>query len=138
LFDVRSGARLMPRYLLSAEATFSAAHTLPGVELCERMHGHNWRVRLTIGVQEDQLDGVGMGVDFRIIEQVLRAAVADFDHQYLNDLAAFREGPPTAERVARVVCERVVLELARAAPAAATEQVEVWEIPQYRVTYRPQ
>lgn len=128
----------MPHYLLSAEATFSAAHTLPGVELCERMHGHNWRVRLTVRVQEGQLDGLGMGVDFRIIERVLQGAVADFDHQYLNDLAAFRDGPPTAERVARVVYERVARELAQAAPGAASEQVEVWEIPQYRVTYRPQ
>ena len=31
-------------FLLSAEATFSAAHTLPGAGACEQMHGHNWRV----------------------------------------------------------------------------------------------
>jgi 6-pyruvoyltetrahydropterin/6-carboxytetrahydropterin synthase len=128
----------VPHYLLSAEAAFSAAHTLPGVELCERMHGHNWRVRLTVRIQAEHLDGLGMGVDFRVIEGALRSAVADFDHQYLNDLAAFRDGPPTAERVARVVCDRVAPELERAAPTAATEQVEVWEIPEYRVTYRPQ
>lgn len=128
----------MSHYLLSAEATFSAAHTLPGVELCERMHGHNWRVRLTVRVDARDLDGRGMGIDFRVIERALRAAVAEFDHQYLNDLTAFHDGPPTAERVARVVCERVAPELADRAPTATPEQVEVWEIPQYRVTYRPQ
>ena len=73
-------------YLLSAEASFSAAHTLPGVDMCERFHGHNWRVRLTVKVAERGLDGMGMGVDFREIERVAREVVAGFEHRYLNDL----------------------------------------------------
>ena len=50
-------------YLLSAEAGFSAAHTLPGVDMCERFHGHNWRVRLTVRVYENRLDQLGIILD---------------------------------------------------------------------------
>jgi len=124
-------------FLLSAEASFSGAHTLPGVPVCERMHGHNWRVRVTVRVDEAALDQVGMGVDFRTIEDETQRVVAAFDHTYLNDLDAFAGRLPTAENVARVVSERVAQRLVAVAPAASVTEVEVWEMPQYRVSYRP-
>lgn len=127
----------MAHFLLSAETTFSAAHTLPGVEMCDRMHGHNWRIRLTVRVDENALDGVGMGIDFRVLEQVARATVEDFEHQYLNDLEPFEDGPPSAERIAKIVHDRAAAQLARSAPSAAVEEVTLWELPQYRVIYRP-
>lgn len=127
----------MPHYLLSAEAAFSAAHRLPGVEMCDRLHGHNWRVRLSVSVDETRLDDRGMGVDFRVIEEVTRNAVADFEHRYLNDLEPFKERPPTAEWIAKLVCSRAVRELAHRAPPVTVEEVEIWETPTYRISYRP-
>lgn len=127
----------VPAFLLSAEATFSAAHTLPGVEKCERFHGHNWRVRLTVRADGDGLDETGMAVDFRLIEDALREAVADFDHAHLNELAPFREYAPSAERLALVVCSRCTERLAQVAPHTRVDAVEIWETPQYRVIYRP-
>ena len=125
----------MPHYLLSAEATFSAAHTIPGVDMCERMHGHNWRVRATIRVEENQLDANGMGVDFRAIEQTMHTIVAEFEHRYLNDLEPFANNPPTAEFIAKIIAHRTSEQLAEIAPTAKVYQVEVWETPHYRVTY---
>ncbi len=128
----------MSHYLLSAEASFSAAHRLPGVEQCDRLHGHNWRIRLTVRVTEEDLDPSGIGVDFREIEKTVRTVVSDFDHALLNDLGAFRERPPTAERVASVICERAVEHLAKVAPAATVCSVDAWETPEYRITYYPE
>lgn len=128
----------MSEYLLSAEAAFSAAHTLPGVEMCDRMHGHNWRVRVTVRVPGDALDQVGMSVDFRRLESAAREAVSDFEHRYLNDLPPFSSAPPSAETIARVVAERVAQQLGVLAPAARVFEVELWELPQYRVIYRPE
>jgi len=127
----------MAHYLLSAEATFSAAHTLPGVTLCEQLHGHDWRVRLTVRVEEDGLGAQGMGVDFRDIECVVKDAVTDFDHQYLNDLEPFKDHTPSAERVALLICSTATDRLRALAPHAAVQEVEVWEVPQYHVVYRP-
>ena len=127
----------MGTFLLSAEATFSAAHTLPGVDMCERMHGHNWRVQATVRVQEHHLDAAGMGMDFRTLERMVGVAVADFEHRYLNELPDFADGPPSAERMARVVCARLERALRDAAAPAAVTEVALWEMPQYRVVYRP-
>ena len=124
-------------YLLSAEATFAAAHTLPGVDMCARMHGHNWRVRVTVRVSAAQLDANGMGLDFRDLERFAQEATADFEHQYLNELPAFRNRPPTAETLARVVADRVAGSLAGHPSGAEVTQVELWETPLYKVAYRP-
>ena len=127
----------MGSYLLSAEAGFSAAHTLPGIDMCERFHGHNWRVRVTVRVPEASLDRLGMGVDFRTIETVVKDSVKDFEHRYLNELDPFREKPPTAERIARLVFDRARDRLKAEAPAAEVAEIELWEMPEYRVVYRP-
>ncbi len=127
----------MAHYLLSAEAAFSASHTLPGVDLCERLHGHNWRVRLTVRVEEDGLGPQGMGVDFRDIENTVKDTVAGFEHQYLNDLEHFKEHVPTAERVVQVIYKSACDQLHKVAPHVSVQEVELWEVPEYRVVYRP-
>lgn len=124
-------------FLLSAEATFSAAHTLPGVDMCARMHGHNWRVRATVRVDAARLDATGMGVDFRMLEQMTRSAVADFEHRYLNELDAFAAHPPTAETIARVVADRLASQLEAHPSGARVAEVELWEMPLYRAVYQP-
>jgi 6-pyruvoyltetrahydropterin/6-carboxytetrahydropterin synthase len=124
-------------FLISAEASFAAAHTLPGVDMCSRMHGHNWRVRVTVRVAADRTDALGMGVDFRDVERHTRDAVSEFEHQYLNDLPVFAAHPPTAETIARVVAERVAARLGGHPSGAGVAAVELWETPLYKVTYQP-
>ena len=126
----------MGYYLLSAETLFSAAHTLPGVELCERFHGHNWSVRVTVRVAEDKLLPGGMGLDFREIEDAIKAATAAYDHQYLNEIEPFDTIPPTAENIARLVSERVTTTFSKSSKVTV-EEIEIWETPQFRVVYRP-
>ena len=73
------------RYTLKILADFASAHTLrdyPGA--CARMHGHNWKVE--VEVVAEQLDDVGMGLDFKVIKQAARGIAARLDHRYLNDL----------------------------------------------------
>jgi 6-pyruvoyltetrahydropterin/6-carboxytetrahydropterin synthase len=129
--------RSMAYYLLSAETSFSAAHRLPGVDTCDRIHGHDWRVRLTVRVEATALGAGGMTVDFREVERTARAAVEDFEHRDLNALPVFAGTAPTAERVARIVCERAHEALGSSGTAARVDEVEVWETPTYRVVYRP-
>lgn len=125
-------------FCLSAETTFSAAHVLPGVALCDRMHGHNWRVRLTVQFPEESLGPNAMGVDFRELEETAKESVSEFEHRYLNDLDEFREHPPTAEQIARVIYQKASPNVSQLNPAAKVSEVEVWETPAYRVSYRPE
>lgn len=87
------------QYTLKILADFASAHTLrdyPGD--CSRMHGHNWKVE--VEVIANNLDEVGMGIDFKEIKQATREIAKRLDHRYLNDLAPFTEVNPTAENIA--------------------------------------
>ncbi len=128
----------MSYYLLSAETALSAAHTLPDTGQCEQLHGHNWRIRLTVKVSSEAIDAHGMEMDFRVLEKIVHDAVADFDHTYLNNHDAFATIPPTAERIAKVVSDRAVESLTKEAPSVSVQEVEVWEMPEYRAVYRPE
>jgi 6-pyruvoyltetrahydropterin/6-carboxytetrahydropterin synthase len=101
------------------------------------MHGHDWRVRLTVEVAEQEVGASGMAVDFRTIEAMAAEVVADFDHRLLNELEAFQGASPTAERVALEVSRRIQDRLKLSVPHARLYEVEVWETPTYRVVYRP-
>jgi 6-pyruvoyltetrahydropterin/6-carboxytetrahydropterin synthase len=86
-------------YTLKILTDFASAHTLrdyPGD--CNRMHGHNWKVEVEVIAQ--QLDEVGMGVDFKVIKEAARALAKRLDHRYLNDIEPFDKVNPTAENIA--------------------------------------
>ena len=87
------------RYQLKVVTDFASAHTLrdyPGA--CSRMHGHNWKVELE--AVASRLDDIGMGVDFKVMKKAARDVCKRLDHQYLNELAPFKEINPTAENIA--------------------------------------
>ena len=62
------------------------------------MHGHNWKVEVEVAANE--LDAIGMGMDFRVIKQASREIAQRLDHRYLNDLEPFTQVNPTAENIA--------------------------------------
>jgi 6-pyruvoyltetrahydropterin/6-carboxytetrahydropterin synthase len=48
-----------------------------------------------------ELDGIGIGVDFRNIKKAVKQVLSGLDHFDLNDLPAFREVNPTSENIAK-------------------------------------
>ncbi|MDH3390594.1 MAG: 6-carboxytetrahydropterin synthase QueD [Desulfobulbaceae bacterium] len=78
---------------------FSAGHHLrdyPGN--CERPHGHNWKVEVT--VKADSLDNLGMGIDFKILKAEVNKVLDTLDHHDLNGLASFQSINPSSENLA--------------------------------------
>jgi 6-pyruvoyltetrahydropterin/6-carboxytetrahydropterin synthase len=61
---------------------FSAAHflTLRG-HVCERLHGHNYRVHVTVEGEVDP--ATGFVVDFAVLKHTLRRLVEPMDHRLL-------------------------------------------------------
>lgn len=87
-------------YELTIESTFSSAHNLRGYEgACENLHGHNWKVEVT--VSSDRLDKIGMMIDFKTLKNETRKVVEALDHKYLNELPPFKAENATAENLAR-------------------------------------
>jgi len=120
-------------YILEVEDSFSAAHQLREYRgKCENLHGHNWRVRLTVSGAE--LDRCGMLVDFGDLKRWLREALARYDHVFLNEVAPFEKINPTSENLAR----ELAAELSGKLPGGVlVEAVTVWESERCRATYRP-
>lgn len=84
---------------LSIKTHFSAAHRLVGYEgQCANPHGHNWEVE--IFVRGNQLNEIGMLVDFRDIKAAVREAMKEVDHCDLNLIPPFVRTNPTSENLA--------------------------------------
>ena len=91
-------------YHARVETEFSAAHFLSHYRgKCEKLHGHNYRVRLW--VRGENLDEGGMLADFSVLKKVLKEAVGALDHSNLNDTEVF-QNDPSAERIAFYIYKR--------------------------------
>lgn len=120
-------------YKLNVISSFASAHKLNGYNgLCQNLHGHNWKVRLC--VKCDQLDEIGMAMDFGILKESLNSLLETLDHQYLNELPAFQAMNPTSENLARYIFEQM-----ECAPyissSCVVAEVEVWESEKASVVY---
>ena len=78
---------------------FSSAHHLRNYHgNCEKPHGHNWKIKVTIRATE--LDELGMGIDFRTVKEAVKEIIADLDHRDLNEHSAFLDKNPSSENIA--------------------------------------
>ena len=119
-------------FTLNVTGHFAAAHKLVGYEgLCRNLHGHNWKVRLC--VRCEQLDSIGMALDFGILKSKLNSLLDELDHQYLNDLPPFANCNPTSEHIARYIWGEMSQRLA-GSPCTVVE-TEVWEAEKASVVY---
>ena len=119
------------------ERTFAAGHALRGYRgKCENVHGHNYRVRVTLS--GDQLDSVGLLCDFVEVRRMLDGIIERLDHQFVNDIPPFDALNPSAENMARYFYQELERRLRESPPAAPVRvgQVEVWESDHAAAAYR--
>lgn len=112
---------------------FAAAHQLKLYDgSLEPLHGHNWRVRVTVAAPG--LDAIGVVMDFHELERLLDAILAGFHNRHLNEVVPFNGGlNPSAENVALAVGRGLKL------PGGVTlASVEVWETSNCSAIYRPE
>ena len=85
-------------YSIRIERIFSAAHAMLINGEPETLHGHDWRVRVTL--ESLSLDAEGMVCDFHELEASLDVIIAPFINANLNETPPFDTVTPTAENVA--------------------------------------
>jgi 6-pyruvoyltetrahydropterin/6-carboxytetrahydropterin synthase len=118
---------------LTIETDFSAAHNLREYEgECERLHGHNYRVNVSL--RGSELGDVGMLMDFRIAKEITGEVVGRLDHEYLNELEPFDSINPTTEHIAREIARGVAERLPE---GVAVSSVACWESDRAAVRYFP-
>lgn len=102
---------------------FSAAHQLKGHHgKCEELHGHNWKVE--VEVQGEQLDNIGLLIDFGLLKQYLQDILEQLDHKFLNDIPSLRGISPSSELLAKYIFQELRNRLPAGLSLAA---VTVWE-----------
>ena len=136
-------------YQLTTEHSFDSAHFLAGYDgKCGNLHGHRWRVLLTVQsetLREDRQQK-GMCVDFAELKKDLRTELDALDHVLIIEQGSLRESTmkalqeekfqvvempfrPTAENFARYFYELFTL---KGYPVAI---VEVYETPNNSAVY---
>lgn len=117
-------------YSVRVEGDFAAAHYLENFHgKCENLHGHNYKVFLH--VRGTQLDEGGMLCDFGVLKKTLKKVLATLDHSHLNEIEAFSDGRPSAEKIARYIFEKVAEMLHPIVPF----KVDVFETDKNRASY---
>jgi 6-pyruvoyltetrahydropterin/6-carboxytetrahydropterin synthase len=120
-------------YELKVITHFAAAHRLAMVgEKCENLHGHNWKVE--VSVEGDRLDEAGVLIDFGVLKKHVRDIMKLLDHQFLNELPYFAgDRQPSSERIAVTVAE--LLQERLGAVGVRVSRVTAWESENAAATY---
>jgi len=110
--------------LISKDFTFDSAHFLTDYHgKCERMHGHTYKLRVTV---EGEVQANGLVMDFVDLKRIVMERVIDkYDHQNLND---FFENP-SAENMVIKFWEDL-------ADLSGLYELVLWETADSFVTYR--
>src|SRR3954464_15373663 len=115
---------------ITTTCTFAAAHQLrlPDGSI-EPLHGHNWRIKVT--VSSTKLDALGTVMDFHELERLVDAIIRPWHNRHLNELEPFdRELNPSAENVAFQIARSLHLP-----DNVRLERVEVWETDENSAIY---
>jgi 6-pyruvoyltetrahydropterin/6-carboxytetrahydropterin synthase len=111
---------------VAATYSFEAAHRLPFVpdgHKCKRLHGHNYRIDVSI---EGGLDERGFVVDYAELDGAVQPIIDELDHRCLNDIPGLEN--PTSEVMALWLRDRIKQALPDHSPV-----VRIWETPRYWV-----
>ena len=98
-------------YSVTVRDHFLIAHSFRGEAFgpAQRLHGVTFVVDATF--RRPELDGDGVVVDIGLASEQLKVVLADLNYRNLDDEPAFAGKNTTAEMLARVVFDRLVLAL---------------------------
>ncbi|HJC49774.1 MAG TPA: 6-carboxytetrahydropterin synthase QueD [Candidatus Anaerostipes avistercoris] len=114
-------------YQLTTHASFDSVHFLSGYEgKCRNLHGHRWKLEVTVSSEELVREGQirGMIVDFGELKKDVKNLADEFDHCLIIEKGTLKEKTmevlteeefkiiqvdfrPTAENFARYFYERM-------------------------------
>jgi 6-pyruvoyltetrahydropterin/6-carboxytetrahydropterin synthase len=119
---------------ISVEYAFAAGHALRNYNgKCEHVHGHNYKVRVTVA--GDKLNAAGLLMDFVDLRAEIKGLVEKFDHRFLNDIPPFDQLNPSAENLAKYICDEIEPQARN--QGLQVQGVTIWETDTTSATYRP-
>lgn len=105
---------------IKVQKSFSAAHHLLNYNgVCEKQHGHNWKVE--VFVRGNTLDKSNILIDFKVLKSKLVEVLNIFDHEDINELEMFKGISPSSEMLSKFIYERLEKDIPN------IYKVTVWE-----------
>lgn len=119
---------MLSKMLVSREFTFDAAHFLTNYRgKCERLHGHTYKLQVTV---EGHVRSDGLVIDFVLLKKIVKKRILDrLDHFLLNDIIK----NPSAERI--IVWIWKELNKTGFNKSVRLYELKLWETPTAFVTY---
>jgi len=119
-------------YTLNVESKFASAHQLRGYRgKCENIHGHSWKVRAS--VCSDELNDIGLAMDFTDLKRILNDIAGPLDHVCINDIHPFTDINPSSENIAKFIFDSLKDKVAPY--RVRVKSVTVWESDTASATY---
>ncbi len=112
---------------------FAAAHQLAMVaKKCENLHGHNWKIEVSLA--GDELNDAGVLMDFGILKDHISEIMKKLDHTFLNELTHFSgKISPSSENIAQFIAEDLQVRIKD--PGVRVSKVTAWESEDACATY---
>jgi len=111
-------------YEIIVKHHFSSAHRLIDYDgECKNLHGHNWKVK--VFARAEELNKIGISLDFKDFKRIAKAEIDKYDHVYLNEHPSFKDINPTAENIARILFEELSEKINN--DNLRIHMIEVWE-----------
>ncbi|PIE22595.1 MAG: 6-carboxytetrahydropterin synthase QueD [Planctomycetota bacterium] len=119
------GSKKAPVLLVTKEFVFDAAHQLPNYQgKCERLHGHTWKLHVTLKAAVNPKDGIAF--DFVELKRAVKSRVIDLlDHSLVNDYIEH----PSAENICLWIASKL--------EDLPLYELKCWETPSSFATWRP-
>jgi 6-pyruvoyltetrahydropterin/6-carboxytetrahydropterin synthase len=128
-------SRKASMYELTVITQFAAAHQLKMVaKKCENLHGHNWKVE--VSVCGERLNEAGVLIDFVELKRHVNAVMDRLDHRFLNEIGIFSDDfPPSSENIAQFIATEIEAMLGTTGVRVC--KVRTWESDSASATYIP-
>jgi len=121
-------------FKLKVTTHFAAAHQLKMVaDKCENMHGHNWKIEVTIS--GNHLNDAGVLMDFGDLKRHVSGIMDTLDHKFLNELDFFSDGNPSSENIAMYIADSLQSRISD--DGVRVDRVTAWESEDACATYIP-
>ena len=112
-------------YEVTVKTGFAAAHQLRLYDgKYENLHGHNWTAQVT--VEADELDPIGVGIDFVELKAMVEKNLSQLDYHNINEVPPFDEQNPSAENIARWLFLKLKVEVNT--NSTRIKRVEIFEM----------
>lgn len=118
-------------YEVIIKTEFASAHNLRDYNgACEAVHGHNWKIDII--VETEEVDEMGLAIDFNLLKEKSGRIIGDLDHIYLNEHEAFKVKNPSSENIAKYIFDEMRKELGS---KARIKKITVWETDDAAASY---